>query len=359
MRKNQSQTSPRAVIISDIHYNINTLTLADAALRQAVAKANELDVPLIIAGDMHDTKANIRAECVNAIRATLKCLHKMVDLRDEEQSACYILRGNHCSTNERSTEHSLNFLEDLAHIVAKPKFFNELGGHNGRSIYLIPYYTDPNELRTYLKKLDPLSLLIMHQGLSKALPGEYTHDKSALDKEDVSNFRVISGHYHTRQDIKTGRPQKGAVGLWSYVGNPFTLGFAEANDPPKGFQILNSDGLLDFVPTNLRRHIVMDMDVDNCSGIRYDGTEQDLLWVKLRGPSEHLHKLTKDQIARELGIPHSFRLDLIPHDTKATESQENVTDQTQPKLLDSIIDSVSNTSLERKERLKTLWRGLV
>ena len=51
--------SPIAVLISDIHYNINTLPVADAALRQAIAKANELDVVLIVTGDLHDTKANL------------------------------------------------------------------------------------------------------------------------------------------------------------------------------------------------------------------------------------------------------------------------------------------------------------
>ena len=37
---------PVAVIISDVHYSLKTLELADAAMRLAIAKANNLDVPV-------------------------------------------------------------------------------------------------------------------------------------------------------------------------------------------------------------------------------------------------------------------------------------------------------------------------
>ena len=58
---------PTAVLISDVHYSLQTLPLADKVMRMAIDKANSLGVPLIVAGDLHDTKANMRAECVNAM----------------------------------------------------------------------------------------------------------------------------------------------------------------------------------------------------------------------------------------------------------------------------------------------------
>jgi hypothetical protein len=42
---------PIAVIISDVHYNINTLEVADKAMRMAINRANILNIPLIVAGD--------------------------------------------------------------------------------------------------------------------------------------------------------------------------------------------------------------------------------------------------------------------------------------------------------------------
>ncbi len=61
------KSKPIAVIISDVHYDLNTLEVADAALTKAVSKANDLDVMLIICGDLHNTKANLRAECIDAM----------------------------------------------------------------------------------------------------------------------------------------------------------------------------------------------------------------------------------------------------------------------------------------------------
>lgn len=343
-------SKPKAVLISDIHYNITTLPVADAALRQAVSKANELRVPLIIAGDLHDTKANLRGECVSAMLETFK-------LANERP---YLLIGNHDRINEKSVEHSLTFLERYANIVNRHRYgksHTKLWG----SMELIPYHHDPEELRRRLKNTTPGSTLIMHQGINGSNSGEYIQDKSAINKEDVADFRVISGHYHTRQDIKIGRPGEGAVGLWSYIGNPYTLNFGEANDPEKGFQILMDDGTLEFVPTNLRKHVVIEMNAlsETMFNLIQADTEErleDLILVKLRGPKAVLDKATKTQIARSLKIPGSFRLDLIPDDETLTAPETK--NLSQPELLDQIIESISSAMPDQKQRLKTLWKDL-
>src|SRR5882757_6401470 len=95
---------PTAVLISDVHYNVHTLKLADAAVRMAVAKANELNVPLIVAGDLHDTKANVRGEWINGMRDTFKLVTKVVGWNGEDIKRVYILRGNHDAINEKSAE---------------------------------------------------------------------------------------------------------------------------------------------------------------------------------------------------------------------------------------------------------------
>lgn len=335
-------SSSLAVLISDIHYNITTLPVADAALRQAVAKANELSVPLIIAGDLHDTKANLRGECIKA----------MLDTLSKAQEPVFILRGNHDSINERSKEHSLEFLRNLTlvSIVSHPE---QTGG-----LCLIPYEHDPEALRAYLKAIPAGSTLIMHQGINGSSAGEYIQDKSAINKEDVSDFRVISGHYHTRQDIKIGRPRKGAVGFWSYIGNPYTLNFGEADDPSKGFQILMDDGTLEFVPTNLRKHVVIEIEAHALSYAETNMqiNKDDIVLVKLKGSAKELCTLIKKNVAKNLNLPADFRLDLIPTDISMTRVE--ITQQTQPQLLDQIIDSIASASNDQKERLKTLWKDL-
>lgn len=339
-KKHQSN-SPVAVIAGDIHYNLNTMHVADQAVRQAINLANKLNVPFISNGDMLDTKANLRAEYVNMIIKTFKTT----------KIKSYVNVGNHSRINERSKEHALNFLKPYANIVEIPTFIKELDS------YIIPYDHDPKELKKYLKTLPKNSRLIMHQGVNKALPGEYILDKSAIDAQDLADFRTILSHYHARQDIECGNNIKNKVGLASYIGNPYTLNFAEANDPKKGFQILMDDGSLEFVPTNLRKHVVIDFKIDDIDYINKipNFNQQDLIWVKLQGTKKQLDIYTKKIVAKTFQITQDFKLDLIPTDTKTQSPEQQLTNDV---LLDNLIDSLTNTTNEQKTRLKEYWKQL-
>lgn len=353
MRKQMSK--PVAVLISDVHYSVHTLKLADAAMRQAIDKANELLVPLVVAGDLHDTKANLRAECVSQLRHIFKVVPKV---------PVYIIVGNHDRINEKSEAHSLTFLSDYVRMVEQPAgypYFDET-----LKLYLVPYHHDTYPLKRMLKAIPVDSTLIMHQGIIGSNSGDYIQDKSALSKEDVADFRVISGHYHQRQDIKCGRPRKGAVGLFSYIGNPYTLNFGEANDPPKGFQILMDDGALEFVPTNLRKHVVIEHDVNdlNSTGFFNGSSEHlnlkpdDLIWVKFKATKEQLSVIDRATVSKILDLEgFNFRLDLIPLGTRTIEPKSEAISQ--PEILDNLIDSLTNTSDECKIRLKQTWKDLM
>jgi len=187
------------------------------------------------------------------------------------------------------------------------------------------------------------NILIMHQGITGSNSGEYIQDKSAITKDDVAGMRVISGHYHARQTIEL--PDGGK---WDYIGNPYTTNFGEANDPPKGFQILMDDGSLEFVPTNLRKHVVMELDLSRYEQfVNNPNFGDDLVWLKVKGTKEQLANFKK---------PFDCRLDLIPLDTVTQASAQNLT---QTELLDQLIDSLTNTSDESKARLKQTWKDLV
>lgn len=326
---------PISVLIADVHYSLPTLKLADAAMRQAIAKANELNVPVTVAGDLHDTKANLRGECVNAMVETFKlCRQKP-----------YVIIGNHDRINEKSPEHSLNFLKSLdVELVTEP-----IALSNENMVMLLPYYDHPLAAKMAVKKYGPNhKILIMHQGLNKTQMGDYIQDKSALNFEDVSKYRIISGHYHARQTVHF--PEGGK---WDYIGNPYTLSFGEANDPSKGFQILYDDGSLEFVPTNLRKHVVHDCTFPMLGLCQPD--TGDLLWIKIRGTHEQLAQFNRTEVSKAFGLKEGFKLDLIPlggiteKPTKQLASAE---------LMDSLIDSLTNTSDERKTKLKELWRHL-
>jgi DNA repair exonuclease SbcCD nuclease subunit len=323
-----------AVLISDVHYNINTLEIADRAMRMAIAHANELGVPLIVAGDLHDTKANIRGECIKAMIATFNLCHE----------APYVLRGNHDAINEHSEEHSLEFLRShRVTIIDAPLQLKS------RNVYMLPYYHDAGALRQYIKTIPKGSTVIMHQGLSTANMGDYIQDKSALSIGDVAGLRVISGHYHTRQDIVLPKQ-----GLWSFIGNPYTLTWGEANDPAKGFQLAQKNWFLEFIPTNLRKHVIITID-------QHLGHEQsaeialdDLVLVKVQGNKEFLVRHTKESVAKAFGIVQPFRFELIE---SVSQQTVEIASASYSDILDETINA-QDISFEQKERLKTLWRTM-
>jgi DNA repair exonuclease SbcCD nuclease subunit len=182
--------------------------------------------------------------------------------------------------------------------------------------------------------------------------GDYIQDKTSIDPELVKDFTVISGHYHRHQTI----------GTVTYIGSPFTMSFGEANDGLKGFLILNSDGTYTREILNLRKHIKLELTVDELriwlnssmyDTCKYDSS--DLVWLKVSGPYSEIQHLNKQQIANRLGLV-SFKLDLIPTDSKPTDIQvENLSSS---EVFDTLIDNTSESD-EQKTNLKAIWRELI
>lgn len=359
---------PIAVLVADVHYSLLTLELASAAMRQAINKANSLGVRLVVAGDLHDTKANMRAECVN----------EMLEVFSECKTPAYVIVGNHCKINEKSQEHSLNFLKDKVTIVDKHIF--------DQHMHMLPYLSDQKEFIKHVEMIPKGSIVICHQGVQSAYMGHYVQDKTSVFPNVFDGLTVKSGHYHRRQTIKCGE-----TGTFTYIGNPYTLNFGEASDPEKGFQVLYDDGSLEFIPTNLRKHVVIDIDYEelrvicNPPHILDHGSEDlndlrivnyseqeykidplftlpkrfnfdrklDLVWIKIRGPKKWLAECTKDMF-----MPHSnYKLDLIPTDIEST-APTKVETLTDGEILDALIDSTSEAEPE-KSALKALWRDLI
>jgi DNA repair exonuclease SbcCD nuclease subunit len=344
-------SKPIAVLISDIHFTVSTLEFASQSLLKAQFKAKLLNVPLVIAGDTLDSKAVVRAECANKLISMLS----VIDAPDT-----IMLVGNHDLCNEKGKDHSLNFLKPYCTVIDSP----QIGRLLSTEAMLIPYQSDPQAIKNILSDEEHScpKLIIMHQGIIGSEAGHYIQDKSALSKEDVADFRVISGHYHKRQHIITNHKEVNWIGTFSYIGNPYTLGFGEANDPPKGFQILMDDGSLEFVPTNLRKHVIIEHDLTTdeskwSSGpIIMDGNIMDLVWVKIKGTKEQLMAFNKNEWLKDKGIPRNVKIDLIPTETETAEVVQ-IENTSQDQVFDGLIDSLTNTSEDRKTRLKTMWKN--
>lgn len=340
-------SKPVAVITGDVHFTIPTLELASKAVEQCIDRARKLNVPLVLNGDLLDGKALVRAECAN----------RLIELLEGSGIDIIINRGNHDQLSERSDEHALNFLKPYAQVIATPTYIESI--HS----YVLPYQHDMKTYQSWLDSIPKGSRLVIHQGVQGAKLGHYVIDKSSLPLSAFANFRTLASHYHCAQDIKAGPPRKGAVGLFSYIGTPYTITFAEANDGPKGFRVLMDDGTLDFVPTNLRKHIVLQMTLAECA--YYISSQKpipnlrstDLIWLKLSGPITNLHKVNKEELGQALFGRTNYKLDKIYTDSPDLEP-EQVTNKTGEEILDNLIDS-SDDSKEQKEDLKALWREIL
>jgi hypothetical protein len=340
MNQKKTQNKSICVIIGDIHFTPATLELASSALIQAKKKASELRVPLVINGDTLDSKAIIRGECAN----------RLIEILESADIPVYVNDGNHDKLSEKGKETSLNFLSPYCHLILDPTYVPEIKS------WIIPYQNDAEEMQNILSKIEKGSRLLIHQGVQTAFLGHYVQDKTSLPTEAFADFRVIASHYHRRQDIKCGRPQKGAIGLFSYIGNPYTLSSGEASDGPKGFQILNDDGTLTPVFTHLRRHIVIELTTSELEKRIDNVNTDDLVWLKVTGPYTQLEQLNKTEIGMKLLGHTNFKLDKIYTDAPKLEAKiDHLTDE---QILDKMIDATDEKPAEKKA-LKSLWREVL
>src|SRR5258708_4901840 len=100
----------------------------------AITKANELAVPLLVCGDLHDSKANIRGEYIKTILDVYRLL----------EVPSFTIVANHDRINEKSEEHSLEFLRHMTELIEEPKYIESINS------YIIPYHHDVEEQRMVL-----------------------------------------------------------------------------------------------------------------------------------------------------------------------------------------------------------------
>jgi DNA repair exonuclease SbcCD nuclease subunit len=334
------------VLISDIHFNKDTIDLASSALRQALQYAADHEIPLIIAGDLNDTKAIIRGEVLNRLIEIFTEFHYV---------KVTVIVGNHDRINEKAEAHTLNFLSAAENItlVDKVTFDEDLGA------WYLPYFHDVTALRQALSEIPEGSTLIMHQGVMGAHMGEYVIDKSSIEPEAFAKYRVVSGHYHRKQVIITDGKKHGSdfeVGTFNYIGTPYSITHAEAHDGLKGFRIMYA-GHLGFVACHLRKHVKVERSHLDVMTPDEDVNPKDILWLQVKGPVSELDKLNKKEIGLAWLGHQNFNFDKIPDESALMTAEETKT-FTDEELLDKIIEDSEETR-EGKAYLKNLWREIL
>lgn len=322
--------SPTAILLSDVHFSLNNLSLASESLSTALAHAEKLDIPLIICGDLNDTKAIIRAEVAN----------ELIDIFKKAETDILILVGNHDLINEKGKEHSLRFLNELRKVSVVHRPMECWGFH------FLPYFSDPEEFKRALNHIPHGATIICHQGVKGAFMGDYIQDKSSTEPSILEPYTVFSGHYHRHQ----------RVGTVTYIGNPYTMSFGEANDGPKGYLVLNDDGSFERVDLKLRRHVIKEYRYDDVISRDDSIGPNDIVWVKVSGPASELDTIDKKSLGDTLLGHSNFKLDLIA-DVNEIDNNSIKNGMTNASLLDTLIDQIPESE-EYKDTLKSLWREI-
>jgi hypothetical protein len=193
--------------------------------------------PVIILGDLFDTKEIIRGKIFNYVCQRLS----------SSKLKFVILVGNHDWFNLDCADHSLKALKlfDNVTVVDQPLKMGKVG--------FLPYYEDLARFKKDAKALG-VKRLFIHQGVvgfdygNGLLADGSGHGE--IEAEALSGFEtVISGHFH----------KYATKGNLTFLGTPFSKDFGET-DQVKYIGIFDDQtGVLELVKTPFPRHQTFDV----------------------------------------------------------------------------------------------------
>lgn len=299
------------VAISDVHVSIKNLDVSKATLIQALNKARELNVPLVVAGDLNDGKAIMRSEWVKML----------IDLFTEYSDVVIcVLVGNHDLDNKNSENNSLYFLKTITNVTLwysarTVKLNGELWG-------VIPYQTTIEQMHVELEKMkaEGVKRLIIHQGILSAYMGDYVVDESSIAPEAFKDFEVVlSGHYHKAQRVSVIDSET----IIQYFGSPFTVNFGESNQEKFIWVVEQFDGKINLQPimTNVRRHvqIIWDQETLHHAGKLQIIPDGSLLKVVVKGTKEFVKSSSLEAFQKM--FPQAASISIVPEITKQSENR--------------------------------------
>lgn len=288
--------------ISDVHISIKNLLVSIQVLKEALDLARNRNVPLLISGDLNDTKAVMRSEWVSAL---IKLFEEYKDVK------IYILTGNHDMDNKNSNTHSLEFLKPISNII----MMDEPGVHyiSGHPFYCIPYCINTETFKAALDKAraNGIKKVIAHQGVLGSFMGDYIVDESSIDPKEFEDFDIVMlGHYHKFQKNLN----------YVYCGSPFTTNFGEADQikfiHEVGTDEENTAIVFNHHETKARRHIkyLIEADEDLAKIKNVPGS---LAQIVVKGPKEFVKKYNDVPMMKQLSGAESVLI--VPEISRQSE----------------------------------------
>jgi len=251
----------------------------------------DLGNPVIILGDLLDTKEIIRGRCLNTYyeRFQNSKLHFSV------------IVGNHDYFNLTCKEHALEIFKILPNVkVIDIPITIE-------NITLFPFYSDLDALKKLLKKTTTPFVM----GHFDTIGFDYGTGRIAekgLTLKDFSKFKqVISGHYHKSAQVKN----------LCYLGSPFSHSFGESNQD-KFIGVFNTEnGELKLLSTPFPRHTTTEVDCD--SEISVELVPDDYNRVILNGSEDSINKFPRFEGVKYISMPTTLAKAAVIDETQTPE----------------------------------------
>ena len=185
---------------------------------------------LVVLGDIFDNRNTINVLTENL---GLWAFYYITSECDYLQT--YLLVGNHDSYFKNTREvHSLKKLQSNNIFIIKDPYSEHWGS---RVIDFIPWVVDQEEADRVFKRKGDICLGHFPFTGFEMTKGIVETKGYSLDLLKKNYYKVLSGHFHLRNDV--------------YVGNPFQMSWADTEDQ-KGVTILNVETMnMKFIPNTI------------------------------------------------------------------------------------------------------------
>lgn len=299
-------------IVGDPHAKPGNLDKIETLFDQVEKLGN----PVIVLGDLLDTKELIRGKCLNLLHKRLK----------ESDLDWILLVGNHdLFVLDGPYEHSLEVLKSLENVtvIDHPVY------DASKKFLFVPFTRSTkafSELIASYKKKHKETILFMHQGVTGFDYGNGYIAKDETSLKLLKDFKlVISGHFHKMQ-------QKGNL---LYLGTPFSHSFGEENQT-KYIGVLHpaEPPILHHIYTSFPQHKSIEVSMST--------------WLKNSNGPKKLEKLLKsDDYFRIIltGTPKEIA-QFPKHDYSKAKIIER------PTTCDAFVNTISETFSNEKKFLQ-------
>ena len=222
----------KVIIFSDIHFGSsgdnelhNQRCLDFIKFMIDYNKENlENKAPIIFCGDWFNCRKQTNNKTLDMALEGLKLLD------NASPAEKYVIVGNHdlYYSNKRDVSPIIS-LDNTSYTIIKDPVKLDIGGH---VCLLCPWLTEDESLSGLIKKHKP-EYVFGHFELPSFWLNRVVQKEGELDWKDYTSCkRIVSGHYHMRQERNN----------ILYIGNCFGLNFSDENDwMHKGFGVLDLD----------------------------------------------------------------------------------------------------------------------